>query len=163
MANGNNKGYGYMDNFVVSLEILIEQLQAARHKAAPELEKALERWIVAVERDAKANLNRPHWFLQQNISSKVKAFQQNHKIWAMTGFRFQNKSNPRDPGYYGKFHEAGWAPDRKVVKVPHHFLRSAKKKNRPTLEKELQATLSDVMDLTSEIMAERRRYGGEGL
>ncbi len=37
-----------MDDFVVSLEILIEQLQAARDEAAPELEKALERWIVAV-------------------------------------------------------------------------------------------------------------------
>ena len=39
MANGNNKGYSYMDDFVVSLEILIEQLQAARDEAAPKLER----------------------------------------------------------------------------------------------------------------------------
>ena len=155
--HGKNRGYGYMDDFIVSLEILIEQLQAARDEAAPELEKAVERWVVAVERDAKANLNRPHWFLQQNISSKVKAFQQNRKIWAMAGFRFKEKQNKRDPGFYGQYHEAGWAPDRKVVKVPDHFLRKAKEKNRPTLEKELQTTLADVMNLTRRIMAERRR------
>ena len=156
---GNNRGYGYMDDFIVSLETLIEQLQAARDEAAPELEKALERWVVAVERDAAAILNRPHWLLQQNIASKVKAYQQNRKIWAMTGFRFRNKTDVRDPGFYGQYHEAGWAPDRKVVKVPHHFLKSAKKQNRASLEKELQAALSDVMNITRRITAERRRQG----
>lgn len=159
MTDGVNKGSGYMDSFVASLETLIESLQAARDEAAPALEKALEQWVVNVERDSKANLNRPHWFLQQNISSKVKAFQKNRKIWAMTGFRFQEKDNKRDPGYYGRFHEAGWAPDRKVVKVPHHFLRNAKKQNQASLEKEIQEALADVMNITRRIMAERRRQG----
>lgn len=146
-----------MDDFIFSLETLIEQLQAARDEAAPKLEETLEKWILAVARDAKANLNRPRWFLQQNISSKVKAFQKNRKVWAMTGFRSRNKTDKRDPGYYGRFHEAGWEPDRKVVKVPRHFLKNAKKQNLPTLEKELQATLADVMDLTRRITASRRQ------
>lgn len=62
-------------------------------------------------------------------------------------FRFRNKTDKRTPGFYGQFHEGGWAPDRKFVKVPHHFLKSAKR-NRASLEKELQITLSDVMDIT---------------
>lgn len=153
----NNHGFGFMDDFIVSLETLIESLNAAKDEAAPELEKAVERWVVAVERDAKAKLNRPRWLLQHNISSKVKAYRQNHKVWAMTGFRFKEKLNKRDPGFYGQYHEAGWAPDRKVVKVPDHFLREAKAKNRERLEKEIQDALADVMTITRRIMAEQRR------
>ena len=156
MPSAINKGFGLMDDFIVSLEALIEGLNAAKEEAAPKLEAALERWVVAVERDAKTKLNRPHWLLQQNISNKVKAYRQNHKVWAMVGFRFREKNNKRDPGYYGQFHEAGWAPDRKVVKVSPHFLREAKKQNKAQLEKELQAALADVMEQTRRIMAAKR-------
>lgn len=156
MTYAINKGYGLMDDFIVSLESLIEGLNAAKDEAAPKLEEALERWVANVERDAKTKLNRPRWLLQQNISSKVKAYRQNHKVWAMVGFRFRIKNNRRDPGYYGQFHEAGWAPDRKVVKVPDHFLREAKKQNRARLEKELQDALADVMAQTLRIMAARK-------
>lgn len=64
----------------------------------------------------------------------------------MTEFRFKSKIDKRDPGYYGRFHEAGFAPDREKVKVPDHFLRNAEKNNRPTLENELRETLADVMN-----------------
>ena len=157
MRSGKNKGFGYMDDFIVSLETLVESLNAAKDQAAPELEKSVERFIGAVERDARANLNRPRWLLQKNISSKVKAYRRNHKVWAMTGFRFKEKKNRRDPGFYGQYHEAGWAPDRKVVKVPDHFLRKGKIKNRAQLEKDLQAALSDVLEITKRIMSERRK------
>lgn len=146
-----------MDDFIVSLEALIEGLNAAKDEAAPKLEEALERWAENVERDAKTKLNRPHWLLQQNISSKVKAYKQNRKVWAMVGFRFREKLDKRDPGYYGQFHEAGWAPDRKVVKVPDHFLRNAKKQNRARLEEELQIALANVMKQVRLIMEARRR------
>lgn len=146
-----------MDDFIVSLEALIEGLNAARDDAVPKLEEALERWVANVERDAKSTLNRPHWLLQRNITNKVKAYRQNHKVWAMTGFRFRRKDDKRDPGYYGQFHEAGWAPDRKVVKVPRHFLKEAKKKNKAQLEKEIQDALADVMEQVRQIMAARRR------
>ena len=159
MRSGKNKGFGYMDDFIVSLETLVESLNAAKDQAAPELEKAVERFIGAVERDARANLNRPRWLLQKNISSKVKEYKQNRKVWAMTGFRFKEKSNKRDPGYYGKFHEAGWAPDRKVVKVPDHFLREAKKKNRAQLEKEVHDALADVVRISERIIEARQRGG----
>ena len=155
MAYAINKGYGLMDDFIVSLEALIEGLNAAKDEAVPKLEEVLERWVVNVERDAKTKLNRPYWLRQQNISGKVTAYRQNHKIWAMVGFRFRVKNNKRDPGYYGQFHEAGWAPDRKV-KVPDHFLRDAKKQNRAHLEKELQDALADVMAQTLRIMAARK-------
>lgn len=154
-----NKGYGFMDEFIVSLESLIEGLQKAKEAAVPKLEEALERWVENVERDARANLNRPHWLLQRNISSKVKTYTQNQKVWAMVGFRFQERTNRRDPGYYGKYHEGGWAPDRRTVKVPRHFLRNAKKMNKAQLEKELQAALADVLEQTRKIMAERRARG----
>lgn len=154
-----NKGYGYMDKFIVSLEAMIEGLEYAKDAAAPELAKAVERWVVAVERDAKANLNRPRWLLQKNISSKVKDYRQNHKVWAMTGFRFKVKSDKRDPGYYGKYHEAGWAPDRKKINVPDHFLREAKKKNRAQLEKEVHDALADVVRISERIIEARQRGG----
>lgn len=48
-------------------------------------------------------------------------------------------------------------PDRKVVKVPDHFLRKGKIKNRAQLEKDLQAALSDVLEITKRIMSERRK------
>lgn len=146
-----------MDSFIVSLEAMIEGLEAAKDAAAPELAKAVERWVVAVERDAKTNLNRPHWLLQKNISSKIKEYKQNRKVWAMAGFRFQEKSNKRDPGFYGKYHEAGWAPDRRVVKVPDHFLRAAKKKNRAQLEKEIHDALADVVRITDQIFDARKK------
>ena len=146
-----------MDRFIASLEAMIEGLEAAKDAATPELAKAVERWIVAVERDAKAKLNRPHWLLQKNISSKIKEYKQNRKIWAMAGFRFRKKSNKRDPGFYGKYHEAGWAPDRRVVKVPDHFLREAKKKNRAQLEKEVHDALIDVAKITERIFEARKK------
>ncbi len=156
MPGATNKGYGFMDDFIVSLEALIEGLNAARDDAVPKLEEALGRWVANVERDAKANLNRPHWLLQKNISGKVKAYRQNHKIWAMVGFRFRIKNNRRDPGYYGQFHEAGWRPGGYKTTAPDHFLREAKKKNRARLEKELQDALADVMAQTIRIMAARK-------
>lgn len=153
--NAANKGYGYMDDFIVGLEDFIAALQAARDEAAPLVEEALERWVTSVESSAKTNLNRPHWLLQENISHKVKAYQRNKKIWAMVGFRFKEKQNKRDPGYYGQFHEAGWAPDRQVT-VPHHFLRRAKKQHQAQLEKEIQAATANVMEMVARFMQTRR-------
>lgn len=150
-----NKGYGFMDDFIVSLESLIEGLNAAKDAAVPKLEEALQRWVKNVERDAKAKLKRPRWLLQKSITDKVITYEQNKKVWAMVGFRFQERRSKRDPGYYGQFHEAGWAPDR-VVKVPHHFLKDAKKENKADLEKELQKALADVIERVNEITRQRR-------
>ena len=143
MPEGKNKGYGYMDGMIVRLEKIIEGLEAAEKASGPELRKAVDKWIVAVEKDAKINLNRPRWLLQENITNKVVDYAKNHKIWAMTGFRFQTK-NPRDPGQYGQYHEAGWAPDRKTVKVPDHFLKKAKQKHRDDLQADIDAALGRV-------------------
>ena len=163
MAEVNNKyvnnGSGYMDEYISSLQILIEELQQAKDAATPKLEDALTKWITAVEQDARLILARPHWLLTKNITSKVKSYQQNHKVWAMAGFRFQEKSNPRDPGYYGQFHEAGWAPDRKIVRVPKKFLKRAKVLNQTQLKYDLEAALEDVFEKIQRVMVKRRTGG----
>lgn len=146
---------GLYDDFTTALQCLIEGLDKARNSAAPIMQNAVDKYAEAVETDAKNILNRPHWLLQRNISSKVKAYTKHHKIWAMVGFRFQNQ-NKRDPGYYGQFHEAGWANDRKLIKVPHHFLRQAKSRNKPKLDEDIQAALSDVMTQVYEIICARQ-------
>ncbi|MBQ9873981.1 MAG: hypothetical protein IJM30_05925, partial [Thermoguttaceae bacterium] len=76
---------------------------------------------------------------------------------AMAGFRFREKDNKRDPGYYGKYYEAGWAPNGRKVTVPDHFLRKAKKKNKPRLERELDEAMGDYREMLAEYMR-RRNY-----
>ena len=143
MPAGKNKGYGYMDKMIVRIETIAEGLENAEKASGIELRKAIDKWVEAVERDAKQKLNRPKWLLQENITNKVVDYEKNHKIWAMTGFRFQSK-DPRTPGQYGQFHEAGWAPDRKKINVPDHFLKEAKKQNRARLEADIDAALGRV-------------------
>ena len=73
MAEDNkyvNSGSGYMDEYISSLQILIEELQQAKDAATPKLEDALTKWITAVEQDARLILARPHWLLTKNITSK---------------------------------------------------------------------------------------------
>lgn len=136
---------GYMDKYITKMEQIAKGLEAAQKEAGPKLEAAIERWTTATEQDARAILNRPKWLLQQNITDKIIDYKKTRKIWAMVGFRFQSKS-ARDPGYYGQYHEAGWAPDRKVVKVPDHFLRKAKEKNRERLLAEIAIALKGMTD-----------------
>lgn len=141
-----NKGYGFGDKYVTRIEAIATGLERAKKETGPKLNKAINKFINAVEKDAKVNLARPHWLLQQSITRKVVDYN-NGKIWAMAGFRFQSK-NPRSPGNYGQYHEAGWAPDRKIIKVPHHFLRRAKQSHID----ELRADVDAVLQYTSKIL-----------
>ena len=146
---------GFLDDWITSLETLIQGLEAAKDAAAPELRAALDEWVQATEEDARQILGRPSWLLTRSITSKVKDYQQGRKIWAMAGFRFRSKE-PRDPGMYGRFHEAGWAPVGHKVTAPDHFLRQAKAKNLMQLDKRCRAALQNVMALVSEISKQRR-------
>ena len=136
---------GYMDKYITKMESIARGLEAAQRDAGPKLTKAIDTWVDATEKDAKKILARPHWLLQRSITDKVVDYEKNHKIWAMVGFRFQSTA-PRDPGNYGQYHEAGWAPDRKIVKVPDHFLRRAKQQNRPRLLQEIGIALKGMSD-----------------
>lgn len=143
MPEGVNKGWGYRDNFIVRMEKIATALEEAKKTAGDQLNGVVSKWVKNVERDAKTLLARPSWLLQESITNKVKDYGEG-KVWAMAGFRFQSK-HPRDPGYYGKYHEAGWAPDRKQIKVPDHFLRRAKKQNDAQLQADIKAALEIAM------------------
>lgn len=75
-----------------------------------------------------AGLNRPSWLLSRSIARKVKNYQQNQKLWAIVGVK-REAVDPRDPGVYGVFHEAGWAPAGRRPQVQKRFLRSARDRN----------------------------------
>ena len=149
------------DDFISSVEQFIKALDAAKDATNPELEKALEKWVDRVQRDARAILSRPNWLLTQSIAQKIIDYQSSKKIWAMVGFRLEsymtrNYKTQNTPGFYGRYHEAGWAPDRRVVKVPAHFLREAKRQNKSSLETDVAAAVMAVMENVKRIMAERR-------
>ena len=146
---------GAYDAFITSIEGLIAGLEEARDKAAPAAHDAVVKWAENTARDARMILSRPSWLLPSSIESKVVDYKKDRKIWAMAAFRFREKNNKRDPGFYGQYHEAGWAPDRKVVKVPDHFLRQAKKKNMPTLLKELDEALEEVTGIIKQKFDEK--------
>lgn len=156
MTNGINA-----DDFILSVEQFIKALDAAKDATNPELELAIEKWANRVQRDARAILSRPKWMLSSSIAQKVIEYQTNKKIWAMVGFRLEsylarNYGTRNTPGFYGRYHEAGWAPDRRTVKVPAHFLREAKRQNKSSLESDVAASVAAIMETIKTIMAERR-------
>lgn len=134
---------------------IVEGLKKARKESAPKIEKAVVDWTARVETDARAGLARPHWLLTKHISSKVKNYD-DKKIWAMAGFKFNEKNNKRDPGYYGQFHEAGWAPTGHKVTAPDHFLRKAKQANKGQLEKDVEKILPGIMERVKEEIQKHR-------
>lgn len=136
----------YMDQYITKVDEFIKRLKTIQKTVEPKLERVLEKWVVDTEKDAIRILNRPNWILPKSISSKVKDYTQNHKLFAMVGFRFRERNNKRDPGYYGQFHEAGWAPIGHKVTAPDHFLRKAKKKNRAPLDEEVRKVFCSYTD-----------------
>ncbi len=144
-----------IEGMIGAMEGIVEGLKKARSESGPKIEKIVSEWLQRVEKDARVVLARPKWLLPKNISSKVKNYD-DKKIWAMAGFKFREKENKRDPGYYGQFHEAGWAPPGHKVTAPDHFLRKAKIKNMPQLERETQNVLSDIMERVKEEMNKKR-------
>ena len=72
------------------------------------------------------------------------------------GFKFTEKDNKRSPGYYGQFHEAGWRPGNYRPSAPKKFLRQAKLKNLPELEKESEKALTGICDIVAKKMQETR-------
>ncbi len=134
-----------IEGMIGAMEGIVEGLKKARSESGPKIEKIVSEWAQRVEKDARVELKRPLWKLSSNIDSKVKSYE-SKKIWAMAGFKFQEKGNKRDPGYYGQFHEAGWAPTGHKVTVPDHFLRKAKQKNQPWLKTEVERVLPDIME-----------------
>lgn len=130
-------------------------MKKAQSEAGPKIEKIVVKWAEKVEVDARAGLSRPEWLLSKSISSKVKNYD-NKKIWAMAGFKFQEKDNKRDPGYYGQYHEAGWAPPGHKVTAPDHFLRKAKQKNLSFLNQGVKRVLPDIMERVKEELAKNK-------
>lgn len=136
---------------------IIEGLDAAQKAATPALHKAVEKWAQGVKTQGRANLARPSWLLTSSIVDKVVDYSKRGKIWGMTGFE-RTTNDPRSPGVYGQYHEAGWAPDRKVVKTPDHFLRRAKLQQGATLKNDVDAALQEVLDYFNNTV---RRRGGK--
>lgn len=124
------KVYGFYKAF----NGLAKALEASRNAAAPLYEKALEQWARETSRRAVLNLNRPKWLLSRAISYKLKEYKNNKKLWAMAGFKFMDDRGPRDPGFYGQYHEAGYHHAGVRSNAPDHFLKKAKEATKPALE-----------------------------
>lgn len=125
---------------------LIEALEEAKKDANPRLVEAINLWAESVKRKAKFNLARPSWLLTSSIVDKVVDYQKTGKIWGIVGFE-KTTGGPRTPGSYGQFHEAGWAPDRKTVKVPARFLRRAKAESAQELKDDVDEALKKVLEV----------------
>lgn len=147
LSNGVSITVGkVVEDFCGSVEETAARLNAAREQVAPKIEEALDRYVERVERDAATGLNRPHWLLSRSIASKVKAYSQNRKFWAIVGAKRETKDK-RDPGTYWKFHETGSAPDGYKRKAPKRFLRTAKDRNIAQLEKDVAEAYSEILEI----------------
>ena len=133
-----------LDGLKVVYDTLIEALERAKKEANPALVKAIESWAEEVRRSSKLKLSRPSWLLTSSIVDKVVDYEKTGKIWGIVGFE-KTSGGKRTPGSYGQYHEAGWAPDRKVVKVPTRFLRRAKQDSAGALKKDIDDALTDVL------------------
>lgn len=149
-----------VDGFIDAFQCIVEGLEASRKKAAPKLKKALQQWAENTAEDATAGLRRPTWLLSKSIEPKLKEYQNNGKIWAIAGFKFSSKEDKRTPGYYGQFHEAGWAPHNRKPTAPDHFLKKAKEANTPKLQKETEQALKQIDKTIAEKIRERRNERG---
>lgn len=139
---------------------MADGLEAAGDLAGPKIKEAVDNWAENVRRDALQNLNRPRWLLSSSIVDKVKEYDKSGKVWAMAGFRFTS-NDPRTPGKYGQFHEAGWLPNGKKQKSPERFLKQAKQANEAQLRRDLNDALADWLDLVNEeIQKQRTRAKG---
>lgn len=169
---------GYKDDFVSALENIASDLGGINDAAAIAIHKALDEWTARVAIVASMKLGRPHWELSQAIANKVVDYLENHKIFAMTGFRFRSgrkwsiKHGTRnvyfpDPGYYGQYHEGGFRRGGVPYRHPARFLRDAKISSMPILDNLISKYLNEeiqkaIQQEVANIRSQRkaRRRGG---
>lgn len=171
-------GVGYKDDFVSALENIALDLTGINDAAATAIHRALDEWTAKVAIIAIMKLGRPHWELSQAIANKVVDYLENHKIYAMTGFRFRSGQavgvkhgttgvNYPDPGYYGQYHEGGFRKRGVPYRHPARFLRDAKVSSMSILDnlvskylnEEIQKAIQrEVASIRSQ-RKERRRNG----
>jgi hypothetical protein len=133
-----------------TFEAIIDALETAKKDADPALQKAVEKWARDVSALARQYLARPSWLLTPSIIDKVVDYDKRGKIWGMAGFK-AGGDGKRAPGKYGRYHEAGYAADRKQVKVPDHFLRRAKLAKGDQLKKDVDAALVEVLRVFNDV------------
>ena len=135
----------YADGRIATIERAVAELKKDAEELPEKIREIVEKWIERVAADARANLARPKWLLSKALAPKVKTYKAGQKVWAAAGFKFGVDGDKRDPGYYGKFHEGGWRPGGKKVSVKKKFIKRAKKKNLPLLEKDLRELVEDTI------------------
>lgn len=169
---------GYKDDFVSALENIADDLAGLESVVATAVHEALDEWTARVAIVAVMKLGKPHWLLSQSIVNKVVDYVENHKIYAMTGFRFRSgrkfsiKHGTRnvyfpDPGYYGQYHEGGKRRGGTPYRHPARFLRDAKMSSMSILSslitkyfnEEFQKMLQGEMTNIHGQRKERRRNG----
>lgn len=113
-----------LSGFVEAFEGLTAALEATRNAAAPAYREAVEDWAETTTRKAVENLDRPHWLLSRSMTEVVKPY--HGVLWALSGIKHES-IDPKDPGYYVIYHEAGWRPNKGKPSAPIHFMTRAKR------------------------------------
>ena len=128
----------FKERTLARVESALEELRERVEKEIPaEVVARVEAFQELVVNEARLNLSRPHWLLSRSFGTKVKEYADGRKVFGVVGFQFKSKDK-RAPGYYGKFHEGGWAPPGKKPTAPPKFIKRAKLKYLPLLEKSLK-------------------------
>lgn len=68
----------------------------------------------------------------------------------MAGFKYIDDRGPRDPGYYGQFHEAGIHHAGVRSNAPSHFLKRAKEQTIPELNELIKNASAEFREIFSQ-------------
>lgn len=147
------KVYGFYKAF----DGLVKALEKARDSAAPIYSDALRKWAQTTATRGVELLNRPQWLLSRAIASKIKAYDDARKLWGMAGFKYLDDRGPRDPGFYGQFHEAGIHHAGVRSNAPNHFLKRAKQETRSELEELIKTASAKFRNTFQEEYAKARQ------
>lgn len=128
----------FKEKTLARVENALQELrELAKEEIPREVVARVEAFAELVEQEGRRNLSRPSWLLSRSFGAKVKEYEDGGKVFAVVGFQFRSKDK-RDPGFYGKYHEGGWAPPGRKPTAPPRFIRRAKIKYLPLLEQSLQ-------------------------
>ena len=154
-SQGNRVAKIKLNGFIEAFRGMVAALEAGRDAAAPEYREAVDSWAKDTAQTAAGNLNRPGWLLSKQLTSVVRDYKNDGKIWALAGL-VKGSSDKRDPGYYGKFHESGWRPNGGKPTAPPHFLRDAKRATTPALKAKVNEANGRIVTIINANLKKKR-------
>ncbi len=118
--------YYLIASVATTFEAIFDALDEMRDSSTDEFRNAVDAAVEKIRDDALANLDRPNWLLSKYLKTKVRTYGDGRYLFGMAGVsRPSKEKNPRDPGYYGYFHEYGYFENLKKSRGKEERVRGA--------------------------------------